>query len=120
MNRPDEIRILSPTGVCGSGFLESSFEKALALSEGADVVAAGRASDTAIFPAVPLMRGFPEGLAWRAAKILECGAAAVVERRTPDWIFAWLRRDHFVVQALDESLQCKTPHAAQLGSDPIF
>ena len=29
MNRPDEMRILSPTGVCGSGFLESSFEKAL-------------------------------------------------------------------------------------------
>jgi len=27
----DEIRVLSPTGVCGSGFLESSFEKGLAL-----------------------------------------------------------------------------------------
>jgi hypothetical protein len=26
----DELRILSPTGVCGSGFVESSFEKALA------------------------------------------------------------------------------------------
>src|SRR5258706_16120437 len=26
----NEIRILSPTGVCGSGFIESSFEKALA------------------------------------------------------------------------------------------
>ncbi|HET6492685.1 MAG TPA: hypothetical protein VFG44_06905, partial [Burkholderiales bacterium] len=27
----EEIRILSPTGVCGSGFLETSFEVALAL-----------------------------------------------------------------------------------------
>jgi len=26
----EEMRILSPTGVCGSGFLEESFEKALA------------------------------------------------------------------------------------------
>src|SRR5688572_1330770 len=26
----EEIRVLSPTGVCGSGFVESSFEKALA------------------------------------------------------------------------------------------
>src|SRR5688572_11257224 len=26
----EEIRILSPTGVCGSGFVESSFERALA------------------------------------------------------------------------------------------
>ena len=25
----EEIRVLSPTGVCGSGFVESSFEKAL-------------------------------------------------------------------------------------------
>ena len=26
----DEIRILAPTGVCGSGFLEESFERGLA------------------------------------------------------------------------------------------
>ena len=26
----DEIRILAPTGVCGSGFLEASFERGLA------------------------------------------------------------------------------------------
>src|SRR5690348_1477588 len=26
----EELRILSPTGVCGSGFVESSFERALA------------------------------------------------------------------------------------------
>jgi hypothetical protein len=93
-----------------------------ALSEGADVVVAGRASDTAILAAVPLMRGFPEGLAWHAAKILECGAAAVVERRTPDCMFAWLRRDHFVVQAPDETLQC-TPqsiasHSLYENADP--
>jgi hypothetical protein len=94
-----------------------------ALSEGADVVVAGRASDTAIFAAVPLMRGFPEGLAWHAAKILECGAAAVVERRTPDCMFAWLRRDHFVVQAPDETLRC-TPqsiasHSLYENADPF-
>jgi hypothetical protein len=51
-----------------------------ALEAGADVVIAGRASDTAIFAAAPLMHGFPEGIAWHAAKILECGAAAVVNR----------------------------------------
>src|SRR5688500_5558171 len=42
-----------------------------ALEAGADVVIAGRASDTAIFAAMPVMRGFPEGIAWHAAKILE-------------------------------------------------
>jgi hypothetical protein len=94
-----------------------------ALELGADVIVAGRASDTAIFAALPVMRGFPEGLAWHAAKILECGAAAVVNRRTPDCMFAWLRRDHFVVQAPDETLRC-TPqsiasHSLYENADPF-
>ena len=94
-----------------------------ALGQGADVIVAGRASDTAIFAAFPVMRGFPEGLAWHAAKILECGAAAVVNRRTPDCMFAWLRRDHFVVQAPDETLRC-TPqsiasHSLYENADPF-
>jgi hypothetical protein len=62
-----------------------------ALEAGADVVIAGRASDTAIFAALPTLRGFPEGIAWHCAKILECGAAAVVNRKTPDCMFAWVR-----------------------------
>ena len=31
MSTPDEIRILAPTGVCGSGFSEESFERGLAM-----------------------------------------------------------------------------------------
>ena len=93
-----------------------------ALQAGADVVVAGRASDTAIFASFPLMRGVPEGLAWHAAKILECGAAAVVNRRTPDCMFSWLRSDHFVMQAPDETLRC-TPqsiasHSLYENADP--
>jgi hypothetical protein len=94
-----------------------------ALQAGADVVLAGRASDTAIFASVPLMLGFPAGQAWHAAKILECGAAAVVNRKTPDCMFAWVRRDHFVVEAPDEELRC-TPqsiasHSLYENSDPF-
>jgi hypothetical protein len=93
-----------------------------ALEQGADVIVAGRASDTAIFAALPIMKGFPEGPAWHAAKILECGAAAVVNRRTPDCMFAWVRKDHFVVQAPDETLRC-TPqsiasHSLYENADP--
>ena len=94
-----------------------------ALEQGADVVIAGRASDTAIFAAMPVMRGFPEGIAWHAAKILECGAAAVVNRRTPDCMFAWVRKDHFVVQAPDETLRCTTQsiasHSLYENADPF-
>ena len=94
-----------------------------ALNAGADIVIAGRASDTAIFAALPLVRGFPEGMAWHAAKILECGAAAVVNRKTPDCMFAWLRHDHFVVEAPDEELRC-TPqsvasHSLYENADPF-
>lgn len=94
-----------------------------AIEAGADVVLAGRASDTAIFASVPLMRGFPAGLAWHAAKILECGAAAVVNRKSPDCMFVWLRRDHFLVAAPDPDLRC-TPqsiasHALYENADPF-
>ena len=94
-----------------------------ALEAGADVVIAGRASDTAIFAAMPVMRGFPEGIAWHAAKILECGAASVVQRKTPDCMFAWLRKDHFVVEAPDPELTC-TPqsiasHSLYENADPF-
>jgi len=94
-----------------------------ALAAGADVIIAGRASDTAIFAALPLMRGIPPGIAWHAAKILECGAAAVVQRKTPDCMFAWLRKDHFLMQAPDPSLRC-TPqsiasHSLYENADPF-
>jgi hypothetical protein len=95
-----------------------------ALDAGADVVIAGRSSDTAIFAALPIKQGFPEGLAWHAAKILECGAAAVVNRKTPDCMMAFLRNDHFVVEAPDPALRC-TPqsiaaHSLYENADPFL
>jgi hypothetical protein len=94
-----------------------------ALRAGAEVVIAGRSSDTAIFAAMPVMHGVPEGPAWHAAKILECGAASVVMRKTPDCMFAWLRKDHFVVEAPDPDLRC-TPqsiasHSLYENADPF-
>jgi hypothetical protein len=94
-----------------------------ALEAGAEVVIAGRASDTAIFASVPLMRGFNPAMAWHAAKILECGAAAVVNRKTPDCMFAWVRQDHFVIEAPDPALRC-TPqsiasHSLYENGDPF-
>ena len=47
---------------------------AAALRTGADVVIAGRATDTAAIAALPLMRGEHAGAAWHGAKIGECGA----------------------------------------------
>ena len=45
-----------------------------ALATGADIVIAGRTTDTAIIAALPLARGCHAGSAWHGAKIGECGA----------------------------------------------
>jgi hypothetical protein len=44
-----------------------------ALEAGAEVVLAGRATDTSMVAAVALMHGLPGGPAWHAAKTVECG-----------------------------------------------
>lgn len=45
-----------------------------ALDSGADIVIAGRTTDTAIIAALPLQKGCHPGAAWHGAKIGECGA----------------------------------------------
>lgn len=45
-----------------------------ALGTGADIVLAGRATDTAGISAMPLSRAEHKGAAWHGAKIAECGA----------------------------------------------
>lgn len=94
-----------------------------ALEAGADVVLCGRSSDTAIFAAIPLMRGMPPGPVWHAAKILECGAACVEYRPSPDSMFAWLHKDSFVVRPPNSQLKC-TPisvaaHALYENGNPF-
>ncbi|SNT07821.1 acyclic terpene utilization AtuA family protein [Antarctobacter heliothermus] len=48
----------------------------VALDTGADIVIAGRTTDTAIISALPLARGCHAGGAWHGSKIGECGALA--------------------------------------------
>jgi len=95
-----------------------------AIEAGADVILAGRASDTALFAAVPLMRKADPGSAWHAAKVLECGTASTVQRKRPDSIFAWVRDDHFDIEPLDPEARC-TPqsvasHSLYENADPFL
>jgi hypothetical protein len=94
-----------------------------ALDQGADVVLAGRASDAAVFAAVPLRKGVDPGIAWHAAKVLECGAAAVTHRTHPDGMFVELERDAFTVVPPKPEFRC-TPqsiaaHALYENADPF-
>jgi hypothetical protein len=72
-----------------------------ALKAGCNVVLAGRCYDPANFAALPVMRGFDEGLALHMGKILECGAIAATPGSGADCAFATLYKDRFVLEALN-------------------
>ncbi|PTX50451.1 uncharacterized protein DUF1446 [Gemmobacter caeni] len=55
---------------------------AAALATGADIVIAGRTTDTAIIAALPLVNGDHPGACWHGAKIGECGAIATTQPAT--------------------------------------
>jgi Acyclic terpene utilisation family protein AtuA len=94
-----------------------------ALAAGADVVLAGRASDSALYAAIPLTLGADPGLSWHAAKTLECGAACAVVPAA-DCMFASIRDDHFDIEPLDLNARC-TPqtiaaHTLYENSNPFL
>lgn len=94
-----------------------------ALQSGAQIVVAGRSSDTSIFSALPLLEGYDPAVVWHMAKILECGAAAVTVRTAPDSMMAVLHEDSFDVFPLREDFRC-TPqsvasHTLYENADPF-
>jgi ribosome modulation factor len=99
----DEDVIDRSTHIVGMAGIEPFVE---ALENGAEVVIAGRSSDTSIFSAMPTMRGINPATVWHAAKILECGAACVVQRKYPDCNFAIVRDDHFIVEPPNPDYRC--------------
>ncbi len=76
-----------------------------ALAGGADVVLAGRATDTAVVAAFPLMAGMPAGPTWHAAKIVECGAQCTTNPRSGG-VFATIDAGGFVIEPLDPTVAC--------------
>ena len=76
------VRALPPSGELSPGAARSCSHIvalmghapiAAALESGAEVVLAGRATDTSMVAAIALMHGMPAGPAWHAAKTVECG-----------------------------------------------
>ena len=76
-----------------------------ALRAGADVVLAGRATDTAVSAAFALMRGMPPGPTWHAAKIIECGGQCTTDPRTGG-VFARIDQAGFTIEPLDPDTAC--------------
>ena len=80
-----------------------------ALATGADIVIAGRTTDTAIIAALPLARGDHAGAAWHGAKIAECGALCSTNP-TSGVVMVEFDAAGFTVEPLAEGAEC-TPHS---------
>ncbi|SFJ94987.1 Protein of unknown function [Amycolatopsis sacchari] len=76
-----------------------------ALRAGAQVVLAGRATDTALAAAYPLMKGMPPGPTWHAAKIVECGGQCTTNPRAGG-VLATIDADGFTIEPLDPAVSC--------------
>ncbi|WP_439386784.1 acyclic terpene utilization AtuA family protein [Amycolatopsis lexingtonensis] len=76
-----------------------------ALRAGAQVVLAGRATDTAVAAAYPLMKGMPAGPTWHAAKIVECGGQCTSNPRAGG-VLATIDADGFTIEPLDPAVSC--------------
>jgi len=76
-----------------------------ALQAGADVVLAGRATDTAVAAAVPLMKGMPAGPTWHASKIVECGGQCTTNP-TAGGVFVTIDHGGFTIEPLDPAAAC--------------
>jgi hypothetical protein len=82
---------------------------AAALLDGADVVLAGRATDTALLAALPLMRGCAPGAAWHAAKTAECGGLCTTSPRSGG-VLITVDEGGFTIEPLAEEAAC-TPRS---------
>ena len=80
-----------------------------ALNTGADIIIAGRTTDTAIIAALPLARGDHAGAAWHGAKIAECGALCSTNP-TSGVIVVDFDDAGFTVEPLATGAAC-TPHS---------
>ncbi len=93
-----------------------------ALEQGADIVLCGRAYDPTMFAALPVMLGFPEGLALHMGKVLECGAQCAIPGAASDCMLGTLDHSGFVLEPLSPERRC-TPtsvaaHTLYEKSDP--
>jgi Acyclic terpene utilisation family protein AtuA len=76
-----------------------------ALRAGANVVLAGRATDTAVSAAYALMHGMPPGPTWHAAKIIECGGQCTT-KPSSGGVFARIDHAGFTIEPLNPDAAC--------------
>lgn len=93
-----------------------------ALATGADIIIAGRTTDTATIAALPLLRGDHAGAAWHGAKIAECGALCST-KPTSGVIMVDFDHEGFTVEPMAEDAACTahsvSAHMLYENADPF-
>lgn len=94
-----------------------------ALDTGADIVIAGRTTDTAIIAALPIAKGVAPGPAWHAAKIGECGALCATNPQSGVIQIDW-EEDAFTLTPLADGARATahtvSAHMLYENSDPYL
>ena len=92
-----------------------------ALKNKADLVICGRATDTAVIAAYPLMQGMDPAACWHAAKTAECGGICTTD---PDGgVFLTIDRSGFTVESPSPDGTCSafgvSAHLLYENADPV-
>lgn len=94
-----------------------------AINQGADIVLVGRATDTAIISALPLLRQEDKGASWHGAKIAECGAFCSTNPQS-GVILLEVDKNGFTVEAMAEDALCSpesvSAHMLYENSNPFI
>ncbi|MBO4887308.1 MAG: acyclic terpene utilization AtuA family protein [Firmicutes bacterium] len=92
-----------------------------ALSNGADVVICGRATDTAVIAAFPLMKGCDPAATWHAAKTAECGGVCTTD--VEGGVFLTIDETGFTVESPSPEGSCSafgiSAHLLYENADPV-
>lgn len=93
-----------------------------ALKQGVDIVICGRATDTAVIAAYPLMKGCDVASSWHAAKIAECGCLCTTNPQEGG-VFLTIDEKGFTVAATAADSSC-TPYSVSAhmlyeNADPV-
>ncbi|MDE0111611.1 MAG: acyclic terpene utilization AtuA family protein, partial [Albidovulum sp.] len=94
-----------------------------AIETGAEIVLAGRATDTASIASLPLIRGDDAGAAWHGAKIAECGALCSTKPLS-GVVVVEFGKSEFSVEPMADGARC-TPstvsaHMLYENADPFI
>jgi len=99
----ESVRIVSQIGI--DPFIR-------ALDEGAEVILAGRACDTALYAAPAIRAGFDPGLAFHMAKIMECGCLCAEPQSAADVLSAVIDPDGFTLEPANPARRCTVEKVA--------